>query len=66
MALETMYEDLGLATEEGGRIAEYTGTQLSKVTSFIEDCIDVYDSWESKLNVVQLLSSLCRPSEIPE
>jgi hypothetical protein len=66
MALETMYEDFGLAIEKEGRIAEYTGTQLSKITSFIEDCIDVCESWERKFNVVQLLSSLYRPSAIPE
>jgi len=35
-----MHEDLGVAIEEEGRMAKYTGAQFSEITPFIEHHID--------------------------
>lgn len=40
MTLEAMHEDLGMAIEEKGRMAEYTGAQFPEITPFIEHHID--------------------------
>jgi hypothetical protein len=58
MTLETMHEDLGLAIEEEGRMAEYTGMQLPKITSFIENDIDLGNSWKRQFHLVQLIPSV--------